>query len=88
MAHEEAVRLFDQMENESKFEIIRKFGLKEIEAAIRIASEKLAGHDQEWFGMKGTCWEIEDGEAKRKMLRKLLWAFNAKAQILMASTAA
>lgn len=88
MVHEDAVRLHDQMENESKFEIVRKYTFKEIESAIRVAQERLAGHEQEWFGMIGTCWEIEDGESKRKLLRKLLWAFNAKAQILMAEVAA
>ena len=88
MVHEYAVRLHDQMENESKFEIVRKYTFKEIESAIRVAQERLATHDQEWFGMKGTCWEIADGKAKRYTLRKLLWAFNAKAQILLASEAA
>lgn len=88
MEKSERIRLFEQMENESKKKIIRNHSVMEIEAAIHVANERLASHEREWFGMEGTCWEREDRESKRNMLRKLLWCFNAKVQILYASMAA
>lgn len=88
MGKNERIRLFEQMENETKIEILRNHSVSEIEEAIHVASEKLEAHAREWFGMEGTCWEREDRESKRKMLRKLLWCFKEKAQIIYASMAA
>ncbi len=88
MSHELKVKLFEIMKREPKNEIVRKFNLDEIGGAIDIASEILAAHDREWFGMTGTCWEIEDRNEKRRDLRKLLQCAKAKANLVYASIAA